>query len=215
MKPVKIIRKPAKVTKVSRANIADAAQPAHKVRYKMNAAHASSVKERALRVYRKAQKAKGKEFELTGATVLRAEPMVPDYAETLPVHNALTGKQAVMPVVRLTVLAQLLDTSYQTIWRWTSDTKQLPEPVLTARLDRDRPVYHAQEVMVMVRAIGKHLNQFKYYRKDHVGTRDQIFNEIERLRETNYGETTNGNETQSRRQSPGSKARIRKTRSIG
>lgn len=189
-----------------KAALKQAQEADHKVRYRMKPAHAVSVKDRARKAYRQSQKAEGKEFELPGATVLRSLAFLDDYAEKLAVHNKLTNKTASMQVVRLTVLAKLLDTSYQTIWRWTSDTEQLPEPVLTARLDRDRPVYHVEEVRAMVRVIGEHLNQFKYYRKDHTGTRDRIFHAIELLRNTNFGDTTNGTESKTVRKNPARKA---------
>ena len=197
------VKKPKRLVKRSPESLAQAGQPDHKIRYRMKPDHAAAVRDRALRTYRKNQMAKGEEFELTGSTVLRSLSTLDDYAESLPVINLLTGKPAVMRVVRLTVLAQLLDTTYQTIWRWSSSTSQLPEPVLTARNDRDRPVYHLEEVRVMVRAIGEHLNRFKYYRKDHASTRDSIFQLIDQLRQNNFGEQHHGNQTRRQGQTPG------------
>jgi hypothetical protein len=194
-----LIKKPAPATD---------AKPAHKVRYE-NPIFAAKVKGMALRSYRAAKKG---EFELTGNTVLRALKFVDEYAEKQSVLNTNTGKSAVLPIILPTVLAQLLDTSYQTIWRWSKETQQVPEPTLIDHSrGRDLPVYHVEEARIMVRVIGEHLNEFKYYRKDHAGTRDRLFHEIEQLRHANYGEKTNGtHQTQGDRKSSGVKALVRK-----
>lgn len=208
MKIVKKLRRKPKVKIVKRSpeTLEAAALPNHTVRYRTQPSHAAAVRSRALRAYRQGKK----DFELAGSTVLRTLTCLDEYAENLPVRNELTKKTSYMQVIRLTVLAKLLNTSYQTIWRWTCDTQQLPEPVLIASLDRDRPVYHVEEVRVMVRAIGDHLNTFRYYRKDHAGTRDRIFHDIDQLRATNFGEVSNG-KTHHQGQGPGSEARrIRK-----
>lgn len=209
---IKIKKPKLRLVKRPAQSIQEASQPDHKVRYRMKPEHAAAVKTRALRNYRKAQE----DFELAGNTVLRSLEYLEDYAETIVVRNELTGRTSQMRIVRLTVLAKLLNTSYQTVWRWTSATGQLPEPVLVANLDRERPVYHVEEVRCMVRAIGDHLNEFKYYRKDHTGTRDRIFHDIDQLRQSNYGEGQHhGSQTQSRRQGPGSKARVKGIRRPG
>lgn len=159
--------------------------PKHQERYRFKPGFADHMRERARQEYRAER---GKEFELSGATVLRSLDFVDEHAEALTCRDERTGKMRIMQVVRPTVLAKLLDTSYQTIWRWSSETGQIPEPALTeTNQGRERPVYHVEEVRVMIRAIGEHLNQFKYYRKDHAGTRDRIFHDIEQLRLNNYG----------------------------
>ncbi len=165
--------------------------PAHQVRYRFQPGFADKVKTRAIQDYRSER---GKEFELSGATVLRSLDFVEEHAENLTVRNESTGRIAIMRVIRPTVLAKLLDTSYQTVWRWSSETGQIPEPILTEiSQGRERPVYHVEEVRVMIRAVGEHLNDFKYYRKDHAGTRDRIIHDIDQLRLNNFGVKTNGN----------------------
>lgn len=162
-------------------------------RYRFKPGYASKVKQQSLSKYRAA---KSKEFELSGATVLRSIGFFEREANTVPVFNKLTGKIDNLPVVGLKVLAQLLDVSYQTLWRWYAETGQLPEPVLiTHGKGKDRNVYHVNEVRVMIEEIGKHLNNFRYYRKDHDGTRNRIYSRIEELRNVNFGEHTNGNQT--------------------
>lgn len=165
--------------------------PKHKERYRFKPGFADNMRDRARQDYRTER---GKEFELSGATVLRSLDFVDEHAEALTCREERTGKIRIMRVIRPTVLAKLLDTSYQTIWRWSSETGQLPEPALTeTNQGRERPVYHVEEVRVMIRAIGEHLNQFKYYRKDHAGTRDRIFHDIDQLRLNNYGVKSHGN----------------------
>lgn len=202
VKPTKIKVKPRRVVEDL---------PKHKERYRFTPGFADKVRTRALKDYRAQQ---GKEFELSGATVLRSLDFVEDHAALLQVRNERTGKVQVMQVVRPTVLAKLLDTSYQTIWRWSSETGQIPEPILTeVNQGRERPVYHIAEVRLMIQAIGEHLNNFKYYRKDHAGTKDRLFHDIEQLRTSNYGVKTNGNlENQGQGPGKGIKARVRPRR---
>ncbi len=173
-------------------------------RYRFKEGFASKAKEHARDTYRKN---KGKEFELGGSTVLRSLEFVEASAEMLPCKNERSGKTAVMPVIRPTELAKLLDTTYQTIWRWSSDTEQLPEPILTDTSQaRGRPVYHLEEVRVIIRAIGEHLNEYRYYRQSHLGVKDRIFSEIETIREANYGEQ-NGNQAKRKVQGKAGKNR--------
>lgn len=201
---------PTKFKVRPRKSVPAADEPAHKLRYKFKEGFAAKVKDRSLKTYR-AQK--GKEFELTGNTVLRSINSVEDVAETLLVTNNETGNSFKANVVRLTILAKLLNTSYQSIWRWVSETKLLPEPILVeTSKGRERLVYHVDEVRVMVRAIGEHLNRFKYYRQDHTGTRDRIFSEIETIRSNNYGVQSNGT-GKSTGQSSGKVRKITRSRS--
>jgi hypothetical protein len=186
----KIKIKPRKTTPVK-------SLPKHQERYRFKPGFADKVRSRSLKDYRAER---GKDFELSGATVLRSLDFVEDHAESLTIRDERTGKLRIARVVRPTVLAKLLDTSYQTIWRWSSETGQIPEPILTeVSQGRERPVYHVEECRVMIRAIGEHLNGFKYYRKDHTGTRDRIFHGIEELRLNNYGVIPNGNLESSRK----------------
>lgn len=175
-------------------------KPKHKTRYQSDQNFAVAVKEASLKKYRKKQ---GKDFELAGVTVLRSLEFVDEYTQLVAVHNHATKDIKIMPVVRLVTLAKLLNTSYQTIWRWTSETSQLPEPILSERSQgRERPVYHEAEVRVIIRIIGEHLNKYRYYRKDHSETRNKLASEIKELRSTNYGETKHGN-GKSARKNPG------------
>lgn len=174
-------------------------------RYRFKPGHADDLKERAKKKYRKER---GKEFELTGSVVIRALNFVDEEAMIIPVTNQLTAQTEQMPVLRLTHAAKLLDVSYQTLWRWSSETQQLPMPVLVDNTQgREYAVYHLEEVRVMLRTIGDHLTRFKYYRADHNTTRDKVFAGIEALRATNYesGDTTNAN--QEKRQSPRRKSK--------
>ena len=149
-------------------------------RYRFREGHAALAKERELRKYRKRKKG---EFELTGSLVLRSLNFLDDEAEKLPVYDRSTDTYETYPVIRPTKLALLLNTSYQTVWRWTTESEQLPTPVLVDRTQgRERMVFHVDEARVIIRAIGEHLNQFKYYRGDHTGTRDRVFSGVEEVR---------------------------------
>lgn len=110
---------------------------------------------------------------------------VDDVSLELDVRNTASGHSGVFSVIRLTQLAEVLGLSYQTIWRWTSDTQQLPAPVLIdSTTGRDFPVYHVEEARVIIEIVGNHLRQFKHYRKDHVGVRKQLHDKINALRLT-------------------------------
>jgi hypothetical protein len=162
-------------------------------KYRFNPSYQENAKETARDNYRKSR---GKNFELSGNTVLRSLEFVDTCAEKLPCFSSDTGKSVgIKPVLRLTELAKLLDTTYQTVWRWSSDTEQLPEPALyETTTGRDRPVYHLEECKVMIQHIGNHLKDYAYYRKNHTKVRDLIFADIQHLRETNFGENTHGDQ---------------------
>lgn len=182
-------------------------------KYAMDATHADEVKKRSIKSYRKT---KGSEFELTGSTVKRALEFLDGEAAMLPVHNELTGKTAPLPVIRLTHAAMLLNVSYQTLWRWSSETEQLPMPVLTDNSHgREYAVYHLEEIRLMVDILGDHLSQYKYYRSDHTATRNKVFAAIQALRANDYN-TLNGDTThadQEKGHKPSQKTRSRKGRS--
>lgn len=170
-------------------------------KYAMDTVHAEKMKQRSIRNYRKT---KGASFELTGSVVKRALDFLDGEAATLPVFNSLTKRTASLPVIRLTHAAKLLNVSYQTLWRWSSETEQLPMPVLTDNSHgREYAVYHLEEIRVMIRTLGDHLNQYRYYRTDHTATREKVFAEIQALRANNYntlnGDTTNGNSQKRRK----------------
>lgn len=163
-------------------------------RYRFKEGHAEDLKARSIKKYRAE---KGKDFELTGSIVLRALKFLDEEAIMLPVNNQLTAETEIMPVIRLTHAAKLLNVAYQTLWRWYAETQQVPMPVLMdTSQGREYAVYHVEEIRVMIRTIGDHFTRFRYYRADHESTRNKVFAAIEALRATNYklnGENTNGN----------------------
>jgi hypothetical protein len=182
------MKKPIKKLKVLKRKVVPTADAGKltktKARYRFKEGFADDLKKRSMESYRKGR---GKSFELTGATVLRQADSIDDFAVTIAATNILTEKTAPMPVIRQQVLAEILNTSYQTIWRWSSETGQLPEPALIDNTEgRGRGVYHVNEVRVIVAVIGEHLRAYKYYRKDHTGTRDKLFAQIEAVRKSNY-----------------------------
>lgn len=150
--------------------------------------------------------------EFNGSTVLKALNFFEKYAEQLPVTNLITSETETLPVYRFIVLAELLGVTYQTLWRWTSETHLLPRPVLVDNTTgREYPVYHLEEVRVMITVIGQHLRGFKYYRKDHEATKRKLFGQIDVLRAQNFGNKkgrSNGNQTQGKSSRP----KIRRTR---
>lgn len=158
-------------------------------RYRFDETFSGKAKDASKRRYRSE---KGADFELTGNVILRALDYVEDYAEPMPVNNEITGEAEQYLCILPTVLAKLLNTSYQTIWRWTSETGQLPEFALTKQTGRGGGVYHVEEARIIIRHIGEHLKAYKYYRKDHTGVRDRMFNEIQALRDLNYGVQDHG-----------------------
>lgn len=160
-----------------------------KRKYRFESGFADAAKERS----RKAYRSTAKEFELEGNIVKRALEFVDVEAKTLPVLNQLTNRTEQMPVLRLMYAAKLLNVSYQTLWRWTSETQQVPMPVLVDTTSgREYAVFHLEEVKVLLRIIGDHLTRFKYYRSDHEQPKQLIFAEIEALRAINF--TTTGEE---------------------
>lgn len=181
-----------------------------KANYKFHPGYSDNAKEQALKKYRKS---KGKDFELIGSTVLRALEHIDLDAQMLPVVNQLTAKTENHPVMRLNYAAALLNVSYQTIWRWTTETQQLPMPVLIDNTKgREYPVYHLEEIRIIVGTIGKHLCSFKYYRKDNDAVKNKLFTGIEALRAKNFkvsGDENNG--SSEKRESPRRKRKVRKS----
>ena len=157
-----------------------------KRKYRFESGFADAAKERS----RKAYRSTAKEFELEGNVVKRALEFVDAEAQTLPVLNQLTNRTEQMPVLRLMYAAKLLNVSYQTLWRWTSETQEVPMPVLVDTTSgREYAVFHLEEVKVLLRIIGDHLTRFKYYRSDHEQPKQLIFAEIEALRALNFNTT--------------------------
>jgi hypothetical protein len=159
------------------------------------------------------RKRRGSDFELTGSVTLRALEFIDDAVTPMSVVNTMTGENEVHPVFRLTNVAELLNVSYMTFWRWTSETQQVPAPVLFDNSrGREYGVYHLEEVRIMVSVIGQHLKSFKYYRKDHDGTRNKVVGQIEALRMRNFnsGEKPHGTQAQGPRARSKGKVRTRR-----
>lgn len=166
------------------------------------------LKESARKSYRSG---KGRQFELGGATVLRSLDFYTAEAIHTNVMNPETGVVQPMAVIRPTKLAELLNTTYQTVWRWITVTGQLPEPALfevTPDGGQGRGVYHVSEAEVMIRALADHLKGFKYYRSDHTATTEKIFSQITHLRTINYGVHHDGNQASDRKKA---RPRIRRS----
>jgi len=159
-----------------------------KARYRFQPGFANEVKKRSRKIYRKE---KGKDFELMGKVVLRSLDTLDLEAETKAVINQITSETEVFPVIGLTHVAKLLNITYQTIWRWTSETRQLPMPVLIdTSTGREYGVYHLEEVRVIVSTIGEHLCDFKYFRKDHEQVTRSLLHQIDALRARNFNTET-------------------------
>ncbi len=160
--------------------------------YRLDHSEADAVRKAA----RDKKRSEAKNFELTGNIVLRALEFLDAEAIVLNVANQITAETEAMPVIRLTHAAKLLNVSYQTFWRWSSETKLIPMPVLVDNSQgREYAVYHLEEIRVMIGTIGEHLRRFKYYRADHTSTRKEVFAKIEALRATNFkveGSKTHG-----------------------
>jgi hypothetical protein len=168
------------------------------VDYKDKPEMRNRLKESARKNYRSG---KGREFELGGTTILRSLDFYTTEAINTNVMNPETGVVRPMAVIRPTKLALLLNTTYQTVWRWITVTGQLPEPALfevSPDGGQGRGVYHISEVEVMIRALADHLKGFKYYRSDHTATTEKIFSQIAHLRTINYGEQYDGNQASNR-----------------
>lgn len=176
-------------------------------RYRLKPGHSEKLRLKSRKQYRKA---KGKDFELEGSTVLRVEDFLDEEAMVLPVYNEETDRIEHLSVLRPTHVAKLLNVTYQTFWRWTTETRQVPQPILKdSSQGREYAVFHVDEVRAMIRIIGKHLTEYRYYRKDHAATRQRLFTAIEATRaegftnQLNEGNTHHGNRTQ--RQGTGGK----------
>lgn len=175
------------VLKIKKRKSADKSMTKKKRNYRFKSGFAEKAKERSRKTYRSG---KGKEFELQGNVVLTSLKFVDDEAKVFPVFNQLNNRTEHMPVLRLMYAAKLLNVSYQSLWRWTSETQQVPMPVLVdMSSSREYAVYHLEEVKIILRIIGDHLTRFKYYRSDHEAPKRQLFAEIEALRARNFNTT--------------------------
>ena len=160
--------------------------------YKDKPEFSAKMRRTARRSYRKSQ---GSDFELEGNTVLRSLTFLDEAAKMKRVTTPYSKKAVNMPVVTPTELAKLLNTTYQTLWRWTTpEIGLLPAPIIMdSSTGRKLGVYHRDEVEAMIEVIGQHLNEFKYYRKDHTKTRDKLFDAITTARAIIEKDAQHGN----------------------
>lgn len=117
-------------------------------------------------------------FEMTSPS--RSLDYYAQLAEQLPVEY--NGVTFTAPCIKVTALADLLQISYQSLWRSTS-AGSIPAPVLITRMGkRELLIYHQDEARVILTVIADHKRQFSYYRKDHHHTRKRLFDEITAIR---------------------------------
>ena len=98
------------------------------------------------------------------------------------------GRTITVSCIKVTALADLLQISYQSLWR-SLNVGSIPAPILITRMGkRELLVYSQDEVRVILTIIAEHKRQFSYYRKDHHHTRQRLFDDITAIR--NEWETT-------------------------
>jgi hypothetical protein len=149
----------------------------------------------------RARRLKGRQFELTGKTTLRALDYLDEACHNMLVSHPSRSKPFTAPVVRILELAELLDVSYQTLWRWTNKTELLAPPIYTEAQGKGYGVYHLEEARVIISVVGQHLCEFKYYRKDHMGTIARLAEQLDAVRVNlpTEGEDHHGTKTPSHR----------------
>lgn len=143
-------------------------------RYTSDPEYSDKTKSRARNAYRKSKKG----FELSSCT--RSLSYFEDMAEHLLVHH--DGKSATAPVYKLTTVADLLQLSYQSLWRNVT-AELIPSPMLVTHIGRrELPVYHREEVRALLTIIGEHKLRFAYYRKEHTETKERLYQAINEVR---------------------------------
>lgn len=150
--------------------------PAKKrMRYKEDTAYRERAKALSRRVYRRKAK-----VEFTPC--LYSLEFI-DSAATMQNTLLPSGRRAKMPVLSVPQTAKLLQKFYQTVWRWI-ENGTIPGPVLecVAHETTCYRVYHAAEVRVLIEEIGKHEQEMRYLRKDHVQARERIERRILAIR---------------------------------
>lgn len=142
---------------------------------------------------KKYREKRGTNFELSNC--LRSLSYFEEQAKHLPVSFEGTAVFTA-PVYSVQTVAELLEKTYQTFWRWTKEPAIVPPPVLVpyGQKGRIRNVYHREEVRAMITIIGEHEKAFKYYRADHMQTRKKLFDAIEAVRTQLNRENSNGNQ---------------------
>ncbi len=90
-----------------------------------------------------------------------------------------------MPVASVPETAKLLQLLYQTFWRWVNNGI-VPRPVIMTTKDRLRPfpVYHKEEIRILIEEIGAHQEVIRYLRKDHKEVRERIEQRFTKIRKT-------------------------------
>jgi hypothetical protein len=89
------------------------------------------------------------------------------------------GKQKRMAVASIPKTATMLQMLYQTLWRWV-DNGIIPSPVLMSTKVRGNgkrdpyPVYHKEEVRILIEEVGEHQKTITYLRRDHLEVRARI-----------------------------------------
>lgn len=146
-----------------------------KSRYEADAGFREKQKELSRSSYRKSKK----NFEIVSPA--RSLDYFATLAQQLPVEY--NGRSFSTSCIKVTTLADLLQISYQTLWRsLTAET--IPAPILVTRMGkRELLVYHQDEVRVIITIIAEHKRQFSYYRKDHHHTRKKLFDGIATIRQ--------------------------------
>ena len=160
--------------------------------YADNSGIRKNLRNKSRKRYRKEQ---GASFEIGGASVLRSLEFYREAAVVAPTLSPDETSTHNYPILSMTETAKLLDVTYQTLWRWTTDDVGILPPPIFKEMKTGRllGVYHADEVKVMIEVIGKHLNGYKYYRKDHTTTRDTLFDKITEVRVKLEKDAHNGN----------------------
>lgn len=143
---------------------------------------------------KKYREERGSKFELSNC--LRSLSYFEDQAVHLPVAFEDNNTVFTAPVYNVQTVAELLEKTYQTFWRWTKEPAIVPPPVLipVGQKGRTRLVYHREEVRAMITIIGEHEKAFKYYRADHMQTRKKLFDAIDAIRTNLKEENQHGNQ---------------------
>jgi hypothetical protein len=132
--------------------------------YQLDPEYKQEVQQRSRHKYRKAA---GVELD----SCLRSL----DFYTTLAITERVilpNGKRRDLPVMDVPKTALVLQTQYQTLWRWISHG-MIPSPALLVGVKGGR--YHVEEVRLLIEIIGKHEQSFRYYRRDHVAVRQALF----------------------------------------
>jgi hypothetical protein len=148
-------------------------------RYHSDAAYRDRAKTRGRRAYR--TKVDG--FELENCLV--SLKFIAQAAEVKPCQIPGGGTKK-LTVLTMTKTAGMLQKMYSTLHRWIKDGR-IPAPVLSEAGSRGNAMlYHVEEVRAMIRIIGKHESEVRYYRGDHTDIRNQVAKAVAEVRKA-YG----------------------------